>query len=588
MVSGNVPDFNALSKAEQRVVAERLQKIEQSAWQPFWCPRADCDGMPHKVLGPLGQLILVDENLVSGPNGEVVGGRVWQTPGGDWVFEDDGEIGVSGDTCLGRVLHDPAWAHNHARVDQRLPPWNTKWTLMMLSGRGSGKTTIGVEFVTLCARKGLDGMIVGRRGTELENTHVATLIARAHPEFVPTYLASKDILVWPEVTLADGSKKKPITYLFSAERPENIRSVNTSYAWFDEASWMDEITKAWANAKFATRVKDPDNPIHFLITSTPTPTEWTMKMEDDPNVEVRRVSTYANKANLSQDFIEDLRAEYEGTRLGRQEIHGEVLRDVVGALWNDDMFVHHNAPTPSDYENLIDSMDDRVLAVDPAGSKGPRSDAHGIVGVGVQHFDENEVRMPASQFFVLGDYTLKGTPHDRSAQVFKAARAMRVNRIVVEKNYGGEDVKQGLADYAKLHPEEACDEDGDEYKIELVHAAKSKESRAEPTVGKYEQGRVTHVTSPGTFGDMSALEKEQTTWVPKSRGGKSPSPNRIDALVWAVRALETKVRYSATMASQRKVSSVITAQPVVAAQPVVENAAPVSRFPVKKPRMIKR
>jgi phage terminase large subunit-like protein len=536
-VTSTVPDFNTLSEGEKRAVAERLLRIEESGWKPFWCKRGDCDGMPHQLVDEDGYGLWVDQSEKAGPGGEHVG-EVVEFP------ETDGSV-----TRL-RPLLDSAWTHNHARADQRLPAWNKRWTLFIMSGRGSGKTRTGVEFVTLCARKGLDGAIVGRRGTELVNTHVATIIEHAHPEFTPEHLASKDLLVWP-----NGA----ITYLFSAERPENIRSVNLSYVWFDEAAWMDEIEAAWMNAKFATRVKSPGNPIHFLITSTPAGTPWVIKMEDDPDVEVRRVSTYANRANLDADFLADLEKEYEGTRKGRQELHGEVLRDVEGALWNDDMFTHWRIDDPDMFEVALDLMDDRVLAVDPAGSKGPRSDAHGIIGVGAMHTDENGDPLPASTFYVLGDATLKGTPLERSAAVFKAARALRVNRIIVEKNYGGEDVKQGLADYAKLHPEEACDENGEAYKVELVHAAASKEVRADPTVGKYEQGRVTHVTSPGIYGDLSKLEKEQVGWVPKSRGGKMPSPNRIDALVWAMRALETKVKFVAQQANQNDVMKKVRA-----------------------------
>jgi phage terminase large subunit-like protein len=518
------PDFNSLSEAEQRAVAERLLRIEESGWKPFWCADPNCDGMPHQLIDADGAGWWVDQTATEGPEGEPVGDVV--------EFESDG--------ARLRPVLDANWAHNHARADQRLPSWLKPWILFIMSGRGSGKTTTGTEFVTLSARKGLDGAIVGRRGTELVNTHVATIIERAHPEFVPIHYASKDILVWP-----NGAT----TYLFSAEKPENIRSVNLSYAWVDEAAFMDEIETAWMNLKLATRIEKPGNPIHILITSTPTSTPWVMEMEDDDSVEIRRVSTYANRANLSADFIKMLQKEYEGTRMGRQELYGEVLRDVEGALWNDEMFRHLRVDAV-EFQELIDSMDDRVLAVDPAGSKGPRSDAHGIIGVGAQHFDENDTPLPASRFYVLGDATLKGTPSERSERVFKAARLFRVNRIIVEKNFGGEDVKQGLEDYAKLHPVIACDENGEAYKIELVHAAQSKETRAEPTVGKYEQGRVTHVTSPTAYGDLSEMEKEQVGWVPKSRGGRMPSPNRIDALVWAMRALETAVRYAAQTAGR--------------------------------------
>jgi phage terminase large subunit-like protein len=556
-----VPDFNTLSEAEKRAVAERLLRIEESGWKPFWCPDPDCEGMPHWVEVPDDddptQLvnIFVSETDTVGPIGQPLGPVVYETDDGELVWDDDQTNWDKTLPVVGRPVLDPNWAHNHARADQRLPPWNTKWTLFIMSGRGSGKTRTGVEFVTLCARKGLDGAILGRRGTELVNTHVAEIIANAHPEFVPVHWASKDILEWP-----NGA----ITYLFSAEKPENIRSVNLSYAWVDEAAFMDEIETAWMNLRLATRVKKPGNPIHFLITSTPTGTPWVMKMEDDPDVEVRRVSTYANRANLDPDFLADLEKEYEGTRMGRQELHGEVLRDVEGALWNDDMFKHLRLDA-TEFHEFVEGLDDRVLAVDPAGSKGKRSDATGIIGVGAHHFGDDGSPLARSNLYVLGRATIKGTPAEWAEQVFKAARLLRVSRIVAEKNFGGDMVKQVLSDWAALNPTKAKDENGEDFRIEVVHAVKSKETRAEGVVGKYEQGTVTHVTSPTAFGDLSELEKQQVTWVPKSRGGRMPSPNDIDALVWAVRALETKVKFAGQVATQANVFAKLKA-PAAASQ----------------------
>lgn len=543
------PDFNALSEAEQRVVAERLLRIEESGWKPFWCKDPNCDGMPHQITDEDGSGWWVPPGADAGPNGEPIGPLFFEDADGNlWDSEDLDSPPPPGAYAFAHPVYDPKWAHNHARSDQRLPSWKKPWTLFIMSGRGSGKTTTGTEFVTLCARKGLDGAILGRRGTELVNTHVATIIERAHPEFKPEYFASKDILVWP-----NGAT----TYLFSAEKPENIRSVNLSYAWVDEAAFMDEIETAWMNLKLATRIEKPGNPIHILITSTPTSTPWVMKMEDDEEVEVRRVSTYANRKNLSRDFLHMLEREYEGTRMGRQELYGEVLRDVEGALWNDDIFRHERIDDPVEFIRFLETLDDRVLAIDPAGSKGPRSDATGIIACGAHHFEDDGSPLPASRFFVIGRGTLKGTPTEWAERAFKMARAMRVNRIVAEKNFGGDMVKQVLTDYAKLHPEIACDEFGEEYKIDVVHASQSKETRAEATVGKYEQGRVTHMTNVTEYGDLSELEKQQVNWVPKSRGGRMPSPNDIDALVWAIRALEAKVRFAASRATQKSIRDIM-------------------------------
>lgn len=535
-------DFARLNPEEQQAVAQRLQRIAESGWKPFWCRNRTCAGDPHPLFDAEGAPVEVDDDALAGANGEPVGDVFEDTRTGEVrVVLDPRRISTT-EVYVGRVALDRQWAHNHARADQHLPGWAKPWILMVLSGRGTGKTRTGTEFVTLCARRGLNGAIIGRRGDELTNTHVAELIANAHPEFVPVYKPSKNLIEWP-----NGA----ITYLFSAERPENIRSVNLSYFWMDEAAFMDEVSTAWMNARLATRIETPGNPIHILITSTPTGTKWVIEKEDDPDIEVRRVSTYANRANLSPDYIEALEKEYEGTRMGRQELHGEVLRDVPGALWNDGMFVQQRCDA-SEFADLLDTMDDIVVAVDPAGSANKRSDETGIVAVGVQRTDDAGQPLSREHYFVLADGTLKGTPSEWATAVYKVARTVGANRIIAEKNFGGEMVKQVLTDHIALHPEEGLNELGVAFPTpEVVHASEGKETRAESTVNKYEQSRVTHVTwgMPGGMGDLSALEKEQVTWVPKSRGGRAASPNRIDATVWGVRALESAVNFPATMAT---------------------------------------
>lgn len=191
------------------------------------------------------------------------------------------------------------------------------------------------------------------------------------------------------------------------------------------------------------------------------------------------------------------------------------------------------------------------MAIDPAGSANKRSDETGIIGVGGQHFDEDGERLRAPLTFVLGDATLKGTPTEWAAQAYKMARLIDAHYIVAEKNFGGEMVKEVLENYAKLHPEEAKNSQGETFVIKVVHAAKSKETRAEGLVNRYEQGRVTHIISKTVFGDLSELEKEQVNWVPRSRGGKSASPNRVDALVWGGREVDSAVKHE-TQASDRE------------------------------------
>ena len=526
------PDFNDLTEAEKRVVAERLLKIQKSGWKPFWCPNPTCSGDPHPLLDENGWEQFEPEDAVLGPAGQPLSQDVYE--------DEDGNL-------LGRMVLDPQWAHNHSRVDQRLLPWSRPWTLAMLSGRGGGKTEVGAHFIHLCHRKGVDTAILGRRGTELVNTHVKRILETAHPDFMPVHWASKDILEWPNGTT---------TYLFSAEKPENIRSVNVGAAWVDEGAHMPEIDTAWTNLKLATRIESPGNPIHILVTSTPTPTKWVMDLEDDPKVVVRRVSTYANRANLSDDFLEEMRRKYEGTRIGRQELHGEVLRDVEGALWNEDMHHHQNLEDIEEFEAFLETMDDIVVAVDPAGSKGPRSDATGITAMGRQ----DGVRLRGGNthgYFVLAAVEKKGSPNEWAEEVFKVARHVRANRIIVERNFGGDMVKQTLSDYAALNPDTTCDEGGVPFRIVEERAVKSKETRAEPLVGAYEQSRVQHVVGPYLYGDLSTLEKEQLGWVPKSRGGKSPSPNLIDAEVWCFTNLHKGVRHKAVAASQKDIRKLI-------------------------------
>lgn len=553
-----VEQFKNLSVQEQKDIADRLLRIEQSGWKPFWCPYPDCTGDPHALLlDALGNVCVVADGASAGPAGEPVGDLYEDELTGEQRVILDLKKVTELDTWVARVALEPQWAHNHARADQRLPSWKKPWTLFIMSGRGAGKTRTGVEFVTLSARKGLDGAIIGRRGTELENTHVAEILANAHPEFMPTYYASKAILVWP-----NGAT----TYLFSAERPENIRSVNLSYFWFDEAAFMDQIETAWMNATLATRIETPGNPIHKLITSTPTSTPWVMKMEDDEEIEVRRVATYANKANLSADYIKDLRKEYEGTRMGRQELYGEVLRDVEGALWNDDIIQHLSfADRPVEFLSFLETLDDVVIGVDPAGSKKARADLTGIIAVGVQHTDDDGTPLPTSRYYVLGDGTIKGSPTEWARQAFQMARLYGASQIVVEKNFGADMVLQVMKGFAKEYPGEVINAEGENMAdlLKETHAVQGKETRAEGTVGKYEQGRVTHVNNSTAFGDLSSLEQEQVTWVPKSRGGRMPSPNRVDALVWAIRALDNGVKFSAQAVTQSRVRSLLKRTPAV-------------------------
>lgn len=266
---------------------------------------------------------------------------------------------------------------------------------------------------------------------------------------------------------------------------------NCEFWWGDEPAHWAKVEEVWEQINFTLRLGD--NP-HVLLTTTPLPTKWMKKVMADPRSRVVRVSTFANAANLAEDFIATVRAAYEGTRMGRQELYGEILEDVEGALWNMDMFRHE--------EIERDALTRVVIGVDPAGSTGKKSDETGIVVVGQM----------GEHLYVLEDATGKYTPQQWANQVDKMVEKWGADVVAVERNFGGDMVKHTLKSIDSL------------VRIKEVRATRGKRVRAEPIVALYEQQRVNH------FRGLEKLEEELVTWVPDSG---MASPNRLDALVWA-------------------------------------------------------
>jgi phage terminase large subunit-like protein len=261
---------------------------------------------------------------------------------------------------------------------------------------------------------------------------------------------------------------------------------------------MPLIEDVWDQMLFGLRLGQRP---HAVITTTPLPTKWMKARLAEPTTKRSRVSTYANLANLAPTFAQIVLGKYEGTRLGRQELHGEILTDVLGALWKDADIRHLD--TAPDLARII-------VAIDPAGTANRRSDETGIVAAG-----------KAGGFaYVLEDHSDKYSPTGWAKRAIQVYTRLQADAIVVEKNYGGDMVKTTIESTAKdmgvLIP-----------RILVTTAMRSKQLRAEPIVGLYEQTRVFHV------GPLSDLEEEMVTWVP----GEGDSPNRVDALVWALTEL---------------------------------------------------
>lgn len=296
-----------------------------------------------------------------------------------------------------------------------------------------------------------------------------------------------------QITLTNGSK----LHMISADEPDRARGLNLSGAWLDEfAAWRYEET--WtAGLAPALRVGNPK----VVITTTPRPTKLIKEFTSrtDGSVVVTRGSTFDNAANLSPAALQELRVRYEGTRLGRQELFGEILLDNPDSLWSWESIDSTRVKEAPELVRI-------VVAIDPAVTSGEDSDETGIVVVG---------KGADGRGYVLADRSCRDTPLGWAKRAVSAFEEFRADRIVAEKNQGGDLVEQTIRAVSPTIP----------YKG--VIAKQGKRLRAEPVAALYEQGRISHV------GTLGKLEDQMTSWVPDS----GYSPDRLDALVHAITEL---------------------------------------------------
>ena len=386
-----------------------------------------------------------------------------------------------------------------SRPDQRPPPgtWNT-W--LLLAGRGYGKTRTGAETVrdwveTQGARR---LALVARTAADARDVMVegeSGLLAISPPWNRPLYEPSKRRLTWPNGALAT---------LFSAEKPDMLRGPQYDRAWCDElAAW--KYAETWDQLQFGLRLGD--NP-QVVVTTTPRPTPLVRELVADPTTHVTRGSTYANTDNLAPRFVERLLQKYDGTRLGRQEIGGEILTDVPGALWKRGWIEARRCR----FGEALPAMRRIVVAVDPAVSTNPKSNETGIVivGLGVDELG-----------YLLDDLSGVYTPGEWGLKVLGAFELWKANLVVAEVNNGGALVEANIVATAR-----ALKKPSPPYKG--VHASRGKQTRAEPVTTLYEQGRVRHA------GAFPGLEDQLCTW---DQNEEPESPDRLDALVWGLTEL---------------------------------------------------
>lgn len=416
-----------------------------------------------------------------------------------------------GPTCDGNP-HEGV-NYQHARADQWPPAWKKKWFVWMIrSGRGTGKTRTGAEWLRQISSKVERMAMIGRRGKDVRGTMVegpSGLIyvcerAGMGYDWKPSQM---------EFTFANGAK----VFGYSAEEPDSLRGPQHGAAWLDEPAHMALIEEVWSNLLYGIRLPGHPGGARILCTSTPLPLKWLRDLEEKPTTKVVRVSTRVNMVNLDPMFIDNVIKPLEGTRNGRQELDGEILTDTPGALWKGAMLITYD---PKKIDPL--AFDRVVVGVDPAGTANKRSDETGIIVAGVLD----------GMLYVIADYSGKYSPRDWANKVLYAAETWSADAIVAEQNFGGDMVKENL--------ENAIDR-RDNYlapRIIITRSVKSKEIRAEPIVGLYEHEAVAH--APG----LTELEDEQLRWIP----GKGASPNRIDALVFALTELHGGEAMTATAA----------------------------------------
>lgn len=385
----------------------------------------------------------------------------------------------------------PLWA----RPQQLAPPGN--WaTWLILAGRGFGKTRSGAEWVReQVERHGKRRIaLIGPTAADVRDVMVegeSGILSISPPWFRPKYEPSKRRLTWPNGAIAT---------CFSADEPDRLRGPQHDAIWADELAAWKYPDYAWDMAQMGLRLGDDPRAI---VTTTPRPIQIIRDLIADPGTVVTRGSTFDNRENLAERFLNQILTKYEGTRIGRQELYGEILDDVPGALWTLALLDSLRINKPSD----IPEMKRIVVAIDPAVTSTKNSDETGIVvaGLGVD-----------GRGYVLEDLSGRFSANDWGKRAIEAYHRWQADCIVAEVNHGGDLVESLLRTIDANVP------------IKQVRASRGKAKRAEPVAALYEQGKVSHV------GAFKELENEMIMTTPAGTEGHD---DRVDALVWALTEL---------------------------------------------------
>ncbi len=387
---------------------------------------------------------------------------------------------------------------------EQIPPQTAangaRWRAwLFVGGRGAGKTRAGAEWVRGLAGGFVDfadkpaGRIalIGETWADARDVMVEGVsgIVSAHGKWDrPVWEASRRRLSW---------RNGAIAQVFSAEDPESLRGPQFDAAWCDEVAKWRHAQEVWDMLQFGLRLGDWPR---ALVTTTPRPLALLKKLMNDPANIVTRASTRANAAHLPPDFLRAIEERYGGTRLGRQEIDGAIVEERADALWSRDMLERARIAVAPPLARI-------VVAVDPPAASHKRADKCGIVAAGVD---------ADGLVHVLYDATLAAArPAEWAARATALYHELQADALVVEVNQGGDMVASVIAQADSSTP------------VVKVRATRGKYLRASPVALLYEQGRVRHV------GAFPELEDEMCAFGPDGLLNGA-SPDRLDALVWAI------------------------------------------------------
>jgi phage terminase large subunit-like protein len=371
----------------------------------------------------------------------------------------------------------------------QLEPEGDWRTWLALAGRGFGKTEIGAQWIRQRVNEGAKMIaLVAETQKDLEEVMIPRLLKVSPENEAPDVRYKPVRLRWPSGAIAYG---------YNGTEPDQLRGPEFDTAWVDELAKYTKGRETWDMLQFTMRKGNP----RVLVTTTPRPIPLVKDIMAKKGTIVTRGKTLDNADNLAPKFMEDIMSKYAGTRLGRQELDGEIVDDVPGALWTREMLDRTRLQEAPEMARV-------VIGVDPSGTDGDDDDGDpvGIVAAG---------RGVDGRGYLLGDYTCKLSPDGWGRRAVTAYHQNEADRLVAERNFGGAMVKSVIrtADATVAYKE--------------VVASRGKVARAEPVSALFEQGRVSIV------GSLPELEDEMILMTSHGFVGEG-SPNRVDAAVWAL------------------------------------------------------